>query len=175
MGTDELARTALMVALCAAIGYLLAGVPNVELISAAVFTCGALSGVRRGALVGLLAEGIYAGVNPNGVSPPPLYAAQILAFALIGAAGGALHRVLPRLPLVLQAVLAGGCGFVLALVYDLFTNSAVYLLFRSTSSWAATLAGGLTFPFPLAHELGDALGFALVVPAVCRVWRRSRS
>jgi hypothetical protein len=174
MSTHELARTALMVALCAAVGYLLSGIiPNLELISAAVFTCGVLTGVRRGALVGLLAESIYAGINRNGVSPPPLYAAQLLGFTLIGAGGGMWHRLLPRLPLPLQAGIAAFCGFLLTLAYDVLTNTAIWAMFRGTSSWTATMIGGLTFPFPLAHPLGNTVGFALVVPAVCRVWRRS--
>ena len=40
--TRLLVRTALWIAMCVALGYLMAGVPNIELISAAVFTCGAL-------------------------------------------------------------------------------------------------------------------------------------
>lgn len=173
MSTTDLARTAMMVALCVALGYFLAGVPNLELISAAVFTCGVLTGVRRGALVGMLSEGIYAGINPNGVSQPPLYAAQVVSFTIIGAAGGALHRILPRLPLPVQAGVAAASGLVLTLLFDVLTNSAVWLLFRGSSSWIATVAGGLAFPFPLAHALSNTLAFALVVPAVCRVWRRS--
>jgi hypothetical protein len=175
MSTHELARTALMVALCAAIGYLFAGIPNIELITAAVFTCGVLTGVRRGALVGLLAEGIFAGINPNGVSPPPLYASQLIGFTLIGAGGGALHRILPRLPVPLQVGIAFTSGFLLTLIFDILTNTAIWLMFRSSSKWVATLVGGLTFPFPLAHPLVNAAGFALVVPPVCRVWRRSRA
>src|SRR5262249_55598581 len=97
--TRDRVEIALMAALCVALGYALASVPNVELISAATFTCGARAGARRGAVVGALAEALFAGFNPQGISPPPLYAAQILGFALLGAAGG-LRRARP----------AAGCG-----------------------------------------------------------------
>jgi hypothetical protein len=173
MSTRDLIRTALLVALCVAVGYLLAGIPNVELLSASVFTSGLLVGARRGALVGLLSEGIYSALNPWGVAPPPLYAAQLLGFACTGAAGGLLRGILPRLALPVQAAVAGLCGFVLTLGYDVLTNSAIWLTVRETTPWAAVLLGGLSFPFPLAHPLGNTVAFAVVAPAVCRAWGRS--
>ncbi|MFQ5601384.1 MAG: hypothetical protein ACE5G2_12640 [Candidatus Krumholzibacteriia bacterium] len=168
MHTRELIHTALMVALCVALGYLMAGVPNVELISAAIFACGALSGVRRGALVGLLAELIYAGMNPYGISPPPLFLAQLCGMAAIGAAGGTLRRVDASRAWAAQVLFAGSSGFLLTLFYDLLTNSAIYVTVRESSSWAAVVLAGLSFPFPLAHPLGNSVGFALLVPAVRR-------
>ena len=180
MPTRDLIRTALMVALCAAVGYLkvfvapFAVLPNLELVSAAVFTCGVLSGARRGALIGALSAAIYFGLNPNGVSPPPLFVAQVLSMACMGGCGGGLRRLVRRLPWAMQSLLAGACGLVLTLVYDVATNSAGYLMVREASSYVAYLVAGLSFPFPLAHALGNTLGFALVTPAVCRaVWRRS--
>jgi hypothetical protein len=170
--TLDRVRTALLAALCAAVGYLLAGVPNVELISAAVFTCGVLRGVARGALIGLIAETIFAGFNPNGVSPPPLLVAQIAGFALIGAAGGAVRPVLDRLTQAGKALVAAACGLGLTLVYDVLTNFAVWLTVRETASLAAIVLGGLSFPFPLAHAGLNTVGFGLVVPAVLGAVRR---
>ena len=169
--TRDLVRTALLAAACAAVGYLLAAVPNVELISAAVFTSGALVGVRRGALVGGVAEAIYAGINPNGVSQPVLYVAQVLGFVALGAAGGALGPLLRRGPLALQTCLAAASGFLLTLAYDVLTNAAVWVTVRENASLVAIEFAGLSFPFPLAHALGNTLGFALVVPAVLRAAR----
>ena len=102
MDTRELIHTALLVAVCVALGYLMAAVPNVELISVAIFTAGTLKGVRRGALIGALAEGIYAGVNPYGVSPLPLLVSQILGMSVLGAAGGVFARQPAQLPPLLQ-------------------------------------------------------------------------
>lgn len=169
--TRDLVRTALLAAACAAIGYLLAGIPNVELISAAVFTSGALVGVRRGAVVGGVAEAIYAAINPNGISQPVLYAAQVLGFVLVGAAGGALRPLLCRGPVALQTLVAATSGFGLTLVYDVLTNAAVWVTVRENASLVAIELAGLSFPFPLAHALGNTLGFALVAPAVLRAAR----
>ncbi len=166
MQTRDLVHIALLVALCAALGYLMAGVPNVELISAAVFTSGSLQGVRRGALIGAAAELIYAGLNPYGVSPLPLYAAQVAGMSAIGAGGGALSRALAARPWAVRVALAGGSGFVLTLLYDVLTNSAIWLGARESSRWVAVVLAGLSFPFPLAHALGNTVGFALVTPAV---------
>jgi hypothetical protein len=169
--TRDLVRTALLAAACAATGYLLAGIPNVELISAAVFTSGALVGIRHGAVVGGVAEAIYAGLNPNGLSQPVLFAAQVLGFVLLGAAGGVAKPLLRRAPIWLQTLLAAASGFVLTLAYDVLTNAAVWVTVRETASLAAIELAGLSFPFPLAHVLGNTLGFALVVPAVVRAAR----
>lgn len=173
--TRLLVRTALWIAMCVALGYLMAGVPNIELISAAVFTCGALVGPRRGALVGAIAEAIYSGFNPYGVAPPPLYAAQVLGFALIGAGGGLAAPLLSRLRFGMQAGVAAAAGFLLTLVYDVLTNAAVWLTVRETASLPAVVLGGLSFPFPLAHTGSNTLLFALVVPAVLRAVRRRAS
>ncbi len=180
MQTRDLIRTSLMVALCAAMGYLkvllapLAILPNLELFCAAVFTCGVLSGARRGALVGGLAAAIYFGFNPNGVSPPPLFLTQVLSMTCIGACGGVLRRPARHLPWALQSLLAGASGFLLTLGYDVATNSAGWLLVREGTSYVAYLVAGSSFPFPLAPPLGNSLGFGLLTPAVCRaVWRRS--
>jgi hypothetical protein len=163
---------ALLVALCAALGYLLAGVPNVELVSVAIFTSGALEGPRRGAVIGLLAEGLYAGLNPNGVSPPPLYLAQVTSMAAIGAAGGSVGPLLRRCRAVAQAIAAALSGLGLTLAYDVLTNSAIWLAARESASWLAIIVGGLSFPFPLAHALGNTAVFALLVPAVLGAVRR---
>lgn len=172
--THDTVRTALLAALCAVVGYLLAGVPNIELISTSVFTCGVLLGVRRGVVIGVLAEAIYAGLNPNGIAPPPLFVAQLLAFALLGAGGGVVRPVFTRLPFALQAGVAAASGFVLTLVYDVLTNIAVWVTVRESASLAAIVIGGLSFPFPLAHAAVNTVAFGLIVPAVRRaVVRRS--
>lgn len=172
MSSKPLIQTALLTALCVAIAYAFAPVPNVELLSAAVFTSGVLLGARRGAAVGAVSEGLYSAFNPYGMAPPPLYAAQLVGFALIGGAGGALARPLRASRLGVQVALCAVAGFVLTLVYDVLTNSAAYLTARESTTWAAMLLGGLSFPFPLAHPGGNAVGFALLVPAVVRAVAR---
>lgn len=172
MDTRDLIHTALLVAVCVAMGYLLAAIPNIELISACVFTAGVLKGVRRGSLIGGLAELIYAGLNPYGVAPLPLLMSQILGMMVIGGAGGLFGIWARWLSAVQQVWLAGACGFVLTLLYDLCTNSAGYLMVRETTPYLAYLLAGLSFPFPLAHAIGNAAGFALLAPSVRRALQR---
>jgi hypothetical protein len=139
-----------------------------ELISAAVFASGAIAGVRRGAVVGALAESIFAGFNPMGVSPPPLFATQVLSFAGLGALGGVARPFVARGPAPLRVAAAALCGFLATAAYDAATGVAVWTTVRDQAPLAAIVLGSLTFPFPLAHALGNAIAFAVVVPAVAR-------
>ncbi len=172
METREFIQTALLIAACVAVGYLMAGVPNVELLSASIFTCGLWVGARRGAVVGAVAEALYAGINPYGVSAPPLLAAQVLGMTAIGFAGGVLRPLFGAVGWHLQVGIAALCGFALTAFFDVLTNSAVYLSLRETMSWTAVIVGGFTFPFPFAHALTNTVGFALVAPAVSGAVRR---
>jgi uncharacterized membrane protein len=174
MPTRQLIETALFTALCVSLGYMLAGVPNVEILSACVFTSGVLLGPRRGTVVGGLAELLYAGLNPYGLAPLPLLASQVLAMAVIGASGGFFPRFAAGSSWKLQAGLAAVAGFVLTLCFDLLTNAASFLLVRESAPFVPYMIAGLSFPFPLAHALGNTVSFALVVPAVRRAaqhWR----
>lgn len=172
--TRELVQTALLAALCAAVGYLFAAIPNVELISAATFACGVWVGPKRGGLVGALGAAIYFGFNRYGVSPPPLYASQILGFVLLGGAGGALGPVLRRVPWGAAVFLSAASGFVCTLAYDVLTNAAVWVMARE-QPFASVVWGGLVFPFPFFHALGNTVGFGCVIPAVMRALRHRRT
>jgi len=168
MHTRQLIETALFTALCVSLGYMLAGVPNLEILSACVFTSGVLLGPRRGSVVGGLAELLYAGLNPYGLAPLPLLVAQVFAMAVIGASGGLFLRSATRHSWKLQASLAGLSGFALTLFFDLLTNAAGFLLVRESAPFVPYMIAGLSFPFPLAHALSNAVSFAIVVPAVRR-------
>lgn len=152
-----------MVALCVAVGYLMISLPNIELLSASVFTCGVLRGAGRGAVVGGLSMVVFATLNPMGVSPPPMFVAQILGTVLIGAAGGVLHGM--QAPVRL-AVLSATAGFLLTVLSSVLFDLGGWIAFRESSSLGALIVGGLSFPFPLARPLFNAISFALVVPAV---------
>lgn len=171
MQTRQLIQTALFIALCVTLGYMLAGVPNVEILSASIFTSGVLLGPRRGAVVGGLAELLYAGLNPYGLAPLPLLLAQLVAMAAIGAGGGVFARVVRGRSWTLQVGLAAASGFVLTLFFDVLTNAAGYLTVRESAHFVAYMIAGLSFPFPLAHAMSNTASFAIVVPAVHRAYR----
>jgi len=95
------ARIALFAALAAALGFLFAPVPNIELLSFSLFAAGYALGFSGGVAAALLAVLLYYGLNPYGSSLaiPPLLAAQLLAGAFIAALGALFARLLapPRL------------------------------------------------------------------------------
>lgn len=90
-------RIALVAALAAALGFLFAPLPNVELFTFSLFVGGSLLGLAGGAAAALLAVALYYGLNPYGSSLalPLLFAAQLLAGLAIAALGALYARLLP--------------------------------------------------------------------------------
>jgi hypothetical protein len=137
-------RIALFASLVAALGFLLAPVPNIELFTFGLFVAGYALGLRGGAQAALLAVVLYYGLNPYGSSLlfPPLFLAQIVAGLWIALLGAAFRRLLPlgaspwlqRSLLLPFAVLA-------ALALPLFPSLALMLI--GGGSWQGWLALGL--------------------------------
>ena len=88
--SSRLAFTALFAALAAALGFAGALVPNVELITLAVFLGGVATGVGAGIAIGVIAEFVFSILNPLGPALPFVFAAQLLGMGIAGAAGGIL-------------------------------------------------------------------------------------
>ena len=90
-------RVALFASLAAALGFLLAAVPNIELVTFSLFMGGYALGLRDGSLAACLAVALYYGLNPYGSSLifPPLFAAQLLAALVISGLGAAFARLMP--------------------------------------------------------------------------------
>ena len=89
-------RVALFAALAAALGFLLAPIPNIELFTLSLFFAGYSLGWRSGCAAALLAVLLFYGFNPYGSSLmfPALLAAQLVAGGAV-ASLGALYRALP--------------------------------------------------------------------------------
>jgi len=89
-------RVALFASLAAALGFLLAPVPNIELFTFSLFLAGHALGLAGGVQAAGLAVLLFYGLNPYGSSLllPPLFLSQLLAGALV-AVLGALHARLP--------------------------------------------------------------------------------
>ena len=186
---SETAVTAIFVALAAALGFLLLSVPNVELVTFTVFASGVVLGRWRGALVGALAMAIYSAANPygSGLGVPTMFAAQLLSAAFTGLMGGvaaplwrvrdggrasgspaepfdgaAGRSVLGRRGL---AVLAGGIGFALTLVYQ--TGVIVGLAAMSPEFRTGALAVLLSNAFfSGVHLVSNTIAFAVLAPTV---------
>ena len=152
-------------ALCVALGYLFLMIPNVEMITAAVFISGAIMGPAYGALIGAVSEGVYSLFNPYGAPAPPLLIAQVGVFALIGCCGGWAARLRLR-SMWLKAVVYGSCGLLLTLLFDLLTTLS-FSLILSGYDLQKSLAFFVTgMPFYLVHSGVNLIIFAATVPWV---------
>jgi len=173
MSSRSVATVGMLAALVAALGFLLAGVPNVELMTLGTFVSGALLGPPRGATVGGAAMVIYSLLNPYGPAPPPTFAMQVVGCAGIGAAGGVLGRLSRTAGLGAAGSLAAGAvvGFLLTLVYDLLTNLGT--AWSTGMDIGPVLAGGLAFG--LWHMAWNAVFFAVAGPPLLAALRRRRS
>jgi hypothetical protein len=148
-----------LAALTVAGGYLLSGIPNVEVMTLLAFAGGWLTGIAGGAAIGILGMGLFTAANPYGAAVPLVAVAQVMSMGLVGACGGLWSRsggAGPRSP---SALRLGAMGAGLTLVYDLNTNVAIGVSF---SQVVPTLVGGV--PFALIHICSNALVFAIAGP-----------
>jgi hypothetical protein len=163
----RLSTAAILIAAAVALGYLLAGVPNVEGISAVSFLSGCLLGAGVGAVVGGLSIALFSTFNPLGPALPHVLAAQVAGMALIGASGHVWKRLAGRFrrPESLAACL----GAILTFVYGV---SADYGFAVSMGRWKDPLpviAAGL--PFSVVHILSNAIIFFGVSVFVVRKYK----
>lgn len=169
--TRRVLLASLMVALAVSLGYAMAGVPNVELITTTVFVSGYLLGPRLGAAVGAAAMSLHSAFNPLGAALPPLFIAQVTAFAFTGWVGGVLgpglagspHRRAGRL-------LAALAGLLLTALYHLLTSVGAFLAFaadRSPVAFVKYFVVGM--PFMVLHLVFNTGIFLVVVVPVLRV------
>jgi len=167
---------ALFIALSVALGYALAEIPNVELMTLTVFVAGAFCGWGLGSLVGGLSILFFSLLNPLGPAPAPLLAAQVAGFAVTGAVGGVVG---PRIaPITWRgAAVSAAMGFLLTLFYDVITTLATAFIALGVDRFAGGLAGvflvGTAF---VAWHVGiNTAVFAAAVPPIlrgARAWER---
>lgn len=164
----DMARLAAIVALTAALGFLrqiLFPIPNLELMTLSTFVGGAALGSGQGALAGAFAMGIFSLLNPLGPAPPPVFAAQVIGFGMLGAAGGAFPR---RWRLVPWA--SGVAGFTGTLFYDVLTNLGTAVSMGAWNDPWPIIVGGIAFG--VGHLIWNTALFTLAAPALQRVVQR---
>jgi hypothetical protein len=133
-------RAALFTALSVALGFLLAAIPNVELMTLTVFMSGVFCGARLGGVVGTLSIFFYSILNPLGPAPPPLLASQVAGFCIIGFAGGlAAPRIKPGRSRVIVA--SAVIGFALTLLYDILTTLATAFIALGAGAFIGGVGG----------------------------------
>jgi len=165
--------TALFAGVCAAAGYLLMPLPNVEAFTALLFVAGYTLGAGRGIVAAVVASVIYFGFNPQGGGFPPLLAAQASGAVLSPLAGALFrratnHRAISRAK---RGLLLAACAVAVTFVFDLLTNLAFPLATgQDLRGVMVFLAGGL--PFSLVHIISNVAIFILLIPPLLELVKR---
>ncbi|MBD3180443.1 MAG: ECF transporter S component [Candidatus Latescibacteria bacterium] len=159
--------TALFTALSVVLGYLMAAVPNVELMTISVFISGMFTGPRWGALTGVLSITVFSLFNPYGAALPPLLAAQAAGFSLAGACGGILRGVIKRRGMLAAAL----SGLFITFIYDILTTLASAYVVLGPDGFAGGLAGFFwaSAIFIMIHTGVNTLVFSQAATAVTRI------
>jgi hypothetical protein len=147
--------SAVLIALAVALGFGLAHVPNVELITLVVFMSGNLLGRKGGLVVGAISMGLFTTLNPMGAPIVPVALAQVTAMAAVGALGGQTRFWVQQGPSWIKLAL---CGLVGTLFYDLTTNLALALSLGWLPRLGSILIAGLSFS--ALHVLSNVVIFA---------------
>ena len=169
-------RAALFTAIGIAVGRLMAGVPNVELVTLAVFIGGAFCGMRAGAAIGAIVMLVHSLMNPLGPAPPPLLLAQMAGCALAGFTGGLFGRRF-RLAGARGALAGAAAGFAVTLVYDALTTVATAFVVLGARGfregvWGIAAAG---IVFTAIHVGVNVALFAAAVPPALAAGRAARA
>jgi hypothetical protein len=163
----KIARAGVMVAVSVALGWLTITIPNVELMTAAIFVSGYWCGATWGMLVGLVAEALFSITNPVGIPLPPLLIAQCLGMAIVGLAGGWMHlQWRSGKPRYYQLML-GSIGLVITIIYDILTTLSFPLAsgFYLSQIWKVLIMG---IPFVAIHWMSNLAIFVLIVPLILK-------
>lgn len=167
----------MFVALIVGSGWALAMVPNIEFVTALVFTAGASLGPRLGIVTGASGMFLFSATNPigSGLAFPILLAAQVLSQAFVGFLGGLFFRInrdqILRWTIRLPISIAGLAGTV---IYDGLTSISFPLYARAgLSEILALLISGLVFTS--IHQVSNTLIFFLVVPQLIHLGKKYRN
>ena len=163
-----------MTAVCVSLGYMLAGIPNVELMTITTFVAGYLLGPGLGALVGAISITLHSVFNPLGAALPPLLLAQIAGFSVVGVTGGLLGPVVARMERRIGALLVCAIlGFVLTLFYDVLSNVGAFYVItgeNAPQSLVQFVAAGVAFM--VMHLVWNTAIFLVVLKPVLNVLAR---
>lgn len=160
-----LTRSAAFIAVGLALGYLLAPVPNVELVTATCFCAGYLLGFGAGVLCSLMIESLFAGFHPMGSSVGLTLIAQCLGMAGAGAAGALCAKLTTQSKPTIRTVVITLFGFAATVWFDLLTNLAFPITAGfSTEQTAASMV--LAAPFAAIHLVSNTLVFLFVVSPI---------
>lgn len=162
----NIAFIGLYISLCAASGFALSSVPNIEIITMFVFLGGILFGKKTGMLIGSTAIFIYSAFNPwgSGLAYPPLLVGQVFSYSVIGFAGGFFKLFLDSinnkyLKLTLLGLLGGGLTLFYSVTITFFTYQFAGFTIKML---AVSMLKGLSWV--IWHIATNTIFFALLLP-----------
>lgn len=164
--TRHIAFSGIFIALILGVGYALAFVPNVELVTTMIFLAGVLMRLKRGLLVGILGEFLFSALNPigSGLLFPPMLIAQIAAMTVVCLTGALLRNYILNWKTSLpNIILIGAIGLLLTLFYDILVSAAYPLSagFKLRETVATIIAG---LAFSVIHLISNTIIFIVLVP-----------
>jgi hypothetical protein len=141
-------------------------IPNVEAVTAILFTAGYTLGAVRGVAAAVVAAIMYFGFNPQGGLFPPLLAAQIIGISAAPLAGALFKRINARSGL--KSLYLAVTAIIVTLWYDILTNLAFPLAVGfDLSGIFITLIAAI--PFSAIHLVSNVAIFMILVPQLLKV------
>lgn len=162
----------IFIALVLGVGYALALVPNVELVTAMIFLSGVLMGVKRGIFVGIIGEFLFSALNPvgSGLLFPPMLITQVISMGFIGAVGGLLRQyIINWKPKPINVIVIGAVSFTITLIYDIFVSLAFPISagFNFKETIGVVVASGIAFS--VIHLIVNTIIFITLVPVTAQM------
>jgi len=170
----RIALISMFSALVIVFGYMLAYLPNIEVVCLMVFLSGFILGKKDGIIVGLMSSFIFCFFNPLGVSPLPLLSFQLSFYAFDGFIGAKSSEFLkrkeffqPKDDLYILPIMAflGVIGAVLTFIFDILSTIVIALTdFGTLDVFILYYITGI--PFTTVHLIGNTLGYVFILPGL---------
>lgn len=161
-------RTVAAIGVLAALAYvgslMLMAIPNATLSILIVFYAGYCIGAFSGAITGLISALLISIFNPYGMAVPPLLAAQMLGYSLIGFCGGLSRKWLSLKIGVVTLAILGTLGIATALLYQIPVSIVDAWLFGPFQERLLT-----SVPFMLITVVSNVLFFVLLFPMLAKL------
>lgn len=161
----------LLVAVAVSLGYALAAVPNIELVTITVFVSGFLLGPKFGMGIGAASVVLFSVFNPLGAALPPLLLGQMIGQAVVGFLGGVSGPRIVRANKEWTTFAAvGALGLFLTLFYDGITSVGAYFVIageKNISDLTKFVAGGILFVS--IHIVWNTMVFGLALKPILSV------
>lgn len=174
-GTKTIVLIGLFSAITVISGYLFLWIPNVELVTATIFTGGFLLGSYAGLVIGFVGELLLTLTNPYGTPAPPLAISQVVSMALVGGVGGLVGKKPFWYKSYKTRYLGLGLlGVLLTVFFDLLTTLSFAPLIAGWNLKKIIVVFLSGIPFYLLHWLSNFLIFAILLPIILAVIEGSK-